>query len=303
MAADTLRRTPLYDRHAAAGAKLVPFAGWEMPVQYEGIRQEHVARAHGRRRLRRLPHGRDPHDGRRRRGVPPADPLQRRHEDRPERRPVLRALQGGRRRPRRPLHVPVRRGRRRLPDRHQRVEPRQGPGLVPEAGARPSTATSPSPTPTPTSRCSPSRGPNARAILRDHLDGEEPKRMRWTLANVAGVPEVGVCGTGYTGEDGVELLIPPDARAPTSGTRWSRSGATPAGLGARDTLRLEVCFHLYGNDLSEDRNPIEAGPGLGLQARHGLHRLRRAARLRARCRRSSRSRSPTRESRARATRC
>src|SRR5918998_6436518 len=41
--AETLRRTPLYARHAAAGAKLVPFAGWEMPVQYEGIRQEHVA--------------------------------------------------------------------------------------------------------------------------------------------------------------------------------------------------------------------------------------------------------------------
>src|SRR5213078_2589670 len=36
-------------------------------------------------------------------------------------------------------------------------------------------------------------------------------------------------------------------------------GAHPTGLGARDTLRLEVCFHLYGNDLSEDRNPIEAG--------------------------------------------
>src|SRR5436309_9135243 len=40
--AETLRRTPLYDRHEAAGAKLVPFAGWEMPVQYEGIRQQHV---------------------------------------------------------------------------------------------------------------------------------------------------------------------------------------------------------------------------------------------------------------------
>src|SRR5947199_1753245 len=39
---ETLRRTPLYDRHEAAGARLVPFAGWEMPVQYEGIRQEHV---------------------------------------------------------------------------------------------------------------------------------------------------------------------------------------------------------------------------------------------------------------------
>src|SRR5687768_7703661 len=42
-ATDTLRRTPLFDRHRQAGAKLVPFAGWEMPVQYEGIRQEHVA--------------------------------------------------------------------------------------------------------------------------------------------------------------------------------------------------------------------------------------------------------------------
>ena len=42
-AADTLRRTPLFDRHEAAGARLVPFAGWEMPVQYEGVRQEHVA--------------------------------------------------------------------------------------------------------------------------------------------------------------------------------------------------------------------------------------------------------------------
>ncbi|MEA2457133.1 MAG: aminomethyltransferase, partial [Thermoleophilaceae bacterium] len=40
---ETLRRTSLYDRHAAAGARLVPFAGWEMPVQYEGIRQEHTA--------------------------------------------------------------------------------------------------------------------------------------------------------------------------------------------------------------------------------------------------------------------
>ena len=39
----TLRRTPLFDRHAAAGARLVPFAGWEMPVQYTGIREEHLA--------------------------------------------------------------------------------------------------------------------------------------------------------------------------------------------------------------------------------------------------------------------
>ena len=84
--------------------------------------------------------------------------------------------------------------------------------------------------------------------------------MRWTLATVAGVPEVGVCGTGYTGEDGVELLIPPDG-TPAVWDALLERGVVPVGLGARDTLRLEVCFHLYGNDLSLDRNPIEAGLG------------------------------------------
>jgi aminomethyltransferase len=69
-----------------------------------------------------------------------------------------------------------------------------------------------------------------------------------------------VCGTGYTGEDGVELLMAPDD-AEAVWNALVAGGAAPVGLGARDTLRLEVCFHLYGNDLSEDRNPIEAGLG------------------------------------------
>ena len=103
------------------------------------------------------------------------------------------------------------------------------------------------------------QGPEARAILARHIDGEAPARMRTATARVAGI-ECLVCGTGYTGEDGVELLIPPEG----AGTVWDTltgDGATPAGLGARDTLRLEVCFHLYGNDLSEDRDPISAGLG------------------------------------------
>jgi aminomethyltransferase len=103
------------------------------------------------------------------------------------------------------------------------------------------------------------QGPDARAILARNLEGEAPARMRTSRARVAGV-ECLVCGTGYTGEDGVELLITPDGAVQV----WDAltgDGATPAGLGARDTLRLEVCFHLYGNDLSEDRNPIEAGLG------------------------------------------
>jgi aminomethyltransferase len=69
-----------------------------------------------------------------------------------------------------------------------------------------------------------------------------------------------VCGTGYTGEEGVELLCPPEH----AGTLWDellRRGAQPAGLGARDTLRLEACFHLYGHDLMPARGPIEAGLG------------------------------------------
>jgi aminomethyltransferase len=67
-------------------------------------------------------------------------------------------------------------------------------------------------------------------------------------------------GTGYTGEDGCELLLPPDG-AETVWDALVERGAAPAGLAARDTLRLEVCFHLYGNDLTEDRGPIEAGLG------------------------------------------
>jgi aminomethyltransferase len=69
-----------------------------------------------------------------------------------------------------------------------------------------------------------------------------------------------VAGTGYTGEDGVEILTAP-SNAPAIWDAATEAGAQPAGLGARDTLRLEVCFHLYGNDLSEDRGPIEAGLG------------------------------------------
>jgi aminomethyltransferase len=103
------------------------------------------------------------------------------------------------------------------------------------------------------------QGPDARDILARHIEGDAPARMRTTDARVAGVDCL-VCGTGYTGEDGVELMIPPDG-AVRVWDALTGDGATPVGLGARDTLRLEVCFHLYGNDLSEDRNPIEAGLG------------------------------------------
>ena len=103
------------------------------------------------------------------------------------------------------------------------------------------------------------QGPLAREIVQSSADAPLPERMRAETRRVVGA-EVLVCGTGYTGEDGVELLCrPQDAPAVWDG--MVRRGAVPAGLGARDTLRLEVCFHLYGNDLSVERGPVEAGLG------------------------------------------
>ena len=101
------------------------------------------------------------------------------------------------------------------------------------------------------------QGPEARACVARLTRGELPARMRTATLSVAG-EQCLVCGTGYTGEDGVELLVDPDGAARV----WDAliaAGVTPAGLGARDTLRLEACFHLYGNDRSLDHNPIEAG--------------------------------------------
>jgi aminomethyltransferase len=103
------------------------------------------------------------------------------------------------------------------------------------------------------------QGPDARALITRLADGRLPLRMHCCQRSVAGAGAL-VCGTGYTGEDGVELLLSPDD-APEVWDALIDGGATPVGLGARDTLRLEMCFHLYGNDLSEERGPIEAGLG------------------------------------------
>ena len=103
------------------------------------------------------------------------------------------------------------------------------------------------------------QGPLAREIVQASSDQPLPARMSAATRRVAGV-EVLACGTGYTGEDGVELLCAPED-APALWDAFLRRGARPAGLGARDTLRLEACFHLYGNELSVKRGPIEGGLG------------------------------------------
>jgi aminomethyltransferase len=263
--ATTLRRTPLYEAHRAAGAKLVPFAGWEMPVQYEGVRAEHIA-------VRSSCGVFDvSHMGEIETSGPGALALLQRllSNDvskieiggsqysllcRPD-GGVLDDLFTYRLGPDRYLTVTNAANhdqdlawfREHAGEFDAEVADRLNDYAMLAV-----------------------QGPDARGIVAELVDGELPPRMRTAelaltprtpggeAEDVAGV--VLVCGTGYTGEDGVEILIEP-AAAPALWDALLAGGATPAGLGARDTLRLEVCFHLYGNDLSADRNPIEAGLG------------------------------------------
>jgi len=79
------------------------------------------------------------------------------------------------------------------------------------------------------------------------------------MGEIAGT-EVMICRTGYTGERGVELMC----MAEDAGSLWDAVvdlGTTPCGLGARDTLRLEVCYPLHGNDITPDTDAISAGLG------------------------------------------
>jgi aminomethyltransferase len=246
------RRTPLLDRHRAAGARLIPFAGYDMPVQYEGIRAEHVAvRTHagvfdvshmGQVEVR---------------GPGALNRLQR------VRSTAVAALQPGGAQ----YSVMCREDGGVLDDvftyrlaedrfltvtnaaNHERdrdwIRSHAG-GYDAEIADRRDELVMLA-----------VQGPAARGIVAGLADGELPARFRTAQLGVAGAAAL-VCGTGYTGEDGVEVMV----GAGDAERVWDAvvaAGAVPAGLGARDTLRLEACYHLYGNDLTEDRGPIEAG--------------------------------------------
>ena len=249
-----LRRTPLYGRHAAAGARLVPFAGWEMPVQYGGIREEHIAVRTGA-------------------GVFDVSHMGQVETTGPQALAFLQRL----------LSNDV----RRIPEggAQYSVMCREDGGVLDDlftyrlADCTFLTVTNAANHEKDLAWLQSHadgfdvdvvdraadfamlavQGPGARDLVRGLSDGALPGRFRVCERTVAGAAML-VCGTGYTGEDGVELQLRPDD-APAVWDALLRAGATPVGLGARDTLRLEVCFHLYGNDLDESRNPIEAGLG------------------------------------------
>ena len=249
-----LRRTPLFDAHVAAGARLVPFAGWEMPVQYEGVGPEHLAVRSGCGVFDVSHMGEIETSGPGAAGL-----LQRLLSN-----DVTRIDVGGAQ-----YSVLCREDGGVLDDlftyrladdryltvtnasNHQRdLEwfKEHAAGFDCEVEDKLSEWAMLA-----------VQGPDARGIVGGLASAELPARFRTEPLALADA-ECLVCGTGYTGEDGVEILCPP-SHAEALWTAVVGAGATPAGLGARDTLRMEVCFHLYGNDLSEDRNPIEAGLG------------------------------------------
>jgi aminomethyltransferase len=251
---ETLKRTPLYATHLEWGAKMVPFGGWEMPVQYSGILEEHAA-------------------VRERVGLFDISHMGEFLVAGPNAETALNELLSNDLR-----KIAVGQAQYTLLcDDHAgiiddliayRVEPSVFLLIVNASNIEKDFAWM-----------------NARAskaVVLDNLSDnmaalalQGPCAAK-VLAEAVMVPHfsiarLGINGrqcwvarTGYTGEDGFEIVCDAaDAPALWAGLmeRGKTFGIKPCGLGARDTLRLEMCYPLHGNDLTEETTPLEAGLG------------------------------------------
>jgi glycine cleavage system T protein (aminomethyltransferase) len=245
----TLRRTPLYAKHVEAGARLVPFAGWEMPVQYEGVIAEHKA-------------------VRTDSGVFDVSHMGELEVEGPKAQELLQQVlsndvaklasgeaqytlltneEGG------VIDdlIVYRTGEHRYllivnaSNRETDFEWVVGHEL---------------------------RGSDVRDVSDDYallavqgpraierLGLPPAKPFTWAMGELDGI-EVMINRTGYTGEEGVELACMAD-EAPALWDAILTRGVTPCGLGARDTLRLEVCYPLHGNDIGPQWDAISSGLG------------------------------------------
>ena len=244
-----LRRTPLHDRHVALGARMVPFAGWEMPVQYAGVIPEHLA-------------------VRRDRGVFDVSHMGQFHVEGPRQAELLQGLLSndlGRLADGDAQYTLLTNDSGGIVD--DLIAYRLGPGhtlLVVNAGNRQAAYEWLKEREIPGSEVRDAsdeyallavQGPTALTSL-GLADGTA---FTHAMDEVFGV-EAMVCRTGYTGEAGVELMCP----AEDAVELWDAivaTGTTPCGLGARDTLRLEVCYPLHGNDITGETDAISAGLG------------------------------------------
>ena len=245
----TLLRTPLYDRHVALGARMVPFAGWEMPVQYEGVIPEHRAVREDC-------------------GVFDVSHMGEIDIEGPQATKLLESLlsndlqkvevggaqytlltneqggivddlivyrvEGGR------YLLVVNASNRDADFEWVKDRERRGSDVRDVSDRYALLAV---------------QGP--RSLERLGL-GDAPA-FTFEMGDIDGI-EVMINRTGYTGEKGVELLV----MAEDAEALWEAvlaRGATPCGLGARDTLRLEVCYPLHGNDIGHETDAISAGLG------------------------------------------
>ena len=114
------------------------------------------------------------------------------------------------------------------------------------------------------------QGPQAFAALERHVSGEYPLSaltfMRFGRFELGGA-EVSISRSGYTGEDGFELSVPGEAAERIAELLCGEPEVKPIGLGARDSLRLEAGLPLYGHDLSPETSPVEAGLNFAINKR------------------------------------
>lgn len=245
----TLLRTPLYDRHLALGARMVPFAGWEMPVQYEGVIPEHRA-VRGDTGVFDVSHmGEIEVEGPRAGEL--LQSLLSNDLDKVEvggaQYTLLTNESGGivddlivyRLEPGRYLLV-VNASNREADFEWIREREIRGSDVRDVSDEYALLAV---------------QGP--RSLERLGLD--DAPAFTWAMGEIEGI-ECMVNRTGYTGEPGVELMVVEDDASGLWDAVVARE-VTPAGLGARDTLRLEVCYPLHGNDIGPDTDAISAGLG------------------------------------------
>jgi aminomethyltransferase len=245
----TLLRTPLYARHVSSGARMVPFAGYEMPVSYEGVIEEHKAvRADA--------------------GAFDVSHMGEIHVDGPTAQSFLQSM----------LSNDI--DRLGDGDAQYTLLTNEAGGIVDDLIAY---------------RLAHGQfylvvNASNRAAVYDRLKEREPRGCEvrdasdeYGLVAVQGprslerlgLPdapafthamgeldgiEVMIARTGYTGEQGVELCCAEDETEALWDAILAR-GVTPCGLGARDTLRLEVCYPLHGNDITPETDAISAGLG------------------------------------------
>lgn len=257
---ETLRRTPLFDAHVALGARMVPFAGWEMPVQYASATDEHHA-TRSTAGLFDVSHMGEVFFE----GPNALESLQRivtndltKCDDLQAQYSCMLRPSGGviddivvYRISAEKLLVCVNAANRAKDFEWLHAQGTRPGCTVTDRGDEYAQIAI--------------QGPNAATIVQaiTPTDVSKVQTYRFALGPICGVDAI-IARTGYTGEDGFELFIP----ATSAVKVWNAllevgkpHGLVPAGLGARDSLRLEVAYRLYGNDMDETTTPLEAGLG------------------------------------------